>query len=180
MILRRNALQFTERQKDRQMVIQIKLNFFKFGQFFFILPAIKLNVSPEVCLWIFFARRAKKQKRRGSQPSWRKSTWPKEAARYAHSSWACCLHAELLDQLGDAASNPSIRRGFQIPVCTCFFYFTITLVFYSWSHNKNILVRKILCSNLDVYVNSVSYDDAWTYVNYNVFFFITIVIWARY
>ena len=40
MILRRTALQFTERQKDRQMVIQIKLNFFKFGQFFFVLPAI--------------------------------------------------------------------------------------------------------------------------------------------
>jgi len=52
----------------------------------------------------------------GSQPSWRKSTWPKEAARFAHSSWACC-HAELLAQLGDAASR---RRGFQGPVCTCF------------------------------------------------------------
>ena len=78
------------------------------------------------------------------------------------------------------SKQPKHQEGISNPGLHMFFYFTITLVFYSWSHNKNILVRKILCSNFDVYVNSVSYDDAWTYVNYNIFFFITIVIWARY
>ena len=39
---------------------------------------------------------------------------------------------------------------------------------------KYSCANKILGSNLDAYVNLVSYADAWAHVNYNVFFFVTI------
>ena len=64
---------------------------------------------------------------------------------------------------------------------TIFFRIKITTIFLCYRNLKNkkagfkpvqnimLIPKKILCCNLDAYVNSVSYSDSWAHVNYIAF-----------
>ena len=84
---------------------------------------------------------------------------------------------------------PPVRFGtffFALRLLHFFFFFfraprerTETIKMSKWWAKIVFFSKKIITAryvNLNAYVQSVSYIDAWAYVNYNVFFFITIVV----
>jgi len=83
---------------------------------------------------------------------------------------------------------PPVRFGTFFLPCdfsTFFLFFraprerTETIKMSKWWAKIVFFSKKIITAryvNLNAYVQSVSYIDAWAHVNYNVFFFITIVV----